>query len=136
VTESGAIPVVHCCAPDLPLDVLRSTPVAGVSFDVGLVARDRYDDLGAWLDSGRSVWLGVLPTTEPAGQPPTDAEVTADVLAWWRDLGYSDVEALPDTTVTPTCGLAGTSPSWARTALGLCQRAARNLSVEQGRMEQ
>lgn len=136
VTESGAIPVVHCCAPDLPLDVLRSTPVAAVSFDVGLVARDRYDDLGAWLDGGRSLWLGVLPTTEPAGDPPTDAEVTADVLAWWRDLGYSDVEALPDTTVTPTCGLAGASPSWARTALGLCQRAARNLSVEQGRMEQ
>ncbi len=57
------------------------------------------------------------------------------VLTWWRGLGYTEVETLPSTTVTPSCGLAGASPSWARSALGLCERVARNLSVEQGRME-
>jgi methionine synthase II (cobalamin-independent) len=135
VTESGGAPVLHCCAPELPFEVLQSTPITAVSFDVSLVKSSRYDDLGRWLDAGRSAWLGVVPPTEPADVAPTAAELTARVLSWWRDMGYTDVETLPDTTVTPTCGLAGASPSWARTALGRCQQVARNLSVEQGRME-
>jgi methionine synthase II (cobalamin-independent) len=135
VAESGGSAVVHCCAAELPFDVLRSTPITAVSFDVSLLEPSRYDDLGHWLDSGRAAWLGVVPTSEPEGVPPTDADVTARVLSWWRDLGYTDMETLPSTTVTPSCGLAGASPSWARTALGLCQRVARNLSVEQGKMD-
>lgn len=135
VTESGGTPVVHCCAPELPLDVLRAVPIAAVSFDVSLLDAARYDDLGRWLDSGRGVWPGVVPTTEPAGAAPTDGRVTAGVLSWWRELGYTDLETLPETTVTPTCGLAAASPDWARTALALCQRVARNLSAEQGRMD-
>jgi methionine synthase II (cobalamin-independent) len=134
-TESGGSPLVHCCAADVPFDVLRSTPIAAVSFNVSLLERARYDDLGLWLDAGRAAWLGVVPTAQPAGPPPTDADITTRVLSWWRDLGYTDVETLPDTTVTPTCGLAGASPTWARSALNLCQRAARNLSAEQGRMD-
>jgi len=133
--ESGASAVLHSCAPDLPLDVLRSTPIDAVSFDLALLAGDAYDDLGGWLDGGRAVWLGVVPTTEPDGAPATGADLTTTVIAWWRRLGFTDLEMLPSTTVTPTCGLAGASPTWARTALGLCQQVARNLSVEQGRME-
>ncbi len=135
VKEAGGSPVVHCCAADLPFDVLRSTPVVAVSFNVSLLEQSRYDDLGRWLDDGREAWLGVVPTAQPLGEPPTDTELTTRVLGWWRDLGYTDLETLPATTVTPTCGLAGASPAWARTALSLCQRVARNLSVEQGRME-
>jgi Cobalamin-independent synthase, Catalytic domain len=135
VTDSGGFPVLHCCAPELPFEVLRSTPITALSLDVSLVDSSRYDDLGRWLDAGRSAWLGVVPATEPADAAPTAAELTAQVLSWWRDLGYTEVETLPDTTVTPTCGLAGASPWWARSALGRCQQVARNLSVEQGRME-
>lgn len=135
VVQAGGVPVLHSCADDLPLEVLRSTPVTAVSFDVTRLPASRYDDLGAWLDDGRSVWLGVVPTTEPAGAPATDAGLTTTVLSWWRSLGYTDPETLPDTTVTPACGLAGASPGWARTALGLCAQVARNLSAEQGRMD-
>jgi hypothetical protein len=138
--DSGASPVLHCCAEELPLDVIRSTPVEAVSFDVSTVPESRYDDLGGWLEAGRSVWLGVVPTapptrSKPDGPEPTGAELTATVLRWWSALGYTDVESLPPTTVTPACGLAGASPQWARIALGLCQQVARNLSVEQGRIE-
>ena len=92
-------------------------------------------DLGSWLDMGRTAWLGFVHTAPPAGEPPTDADITTRLLGWWRDLGYTEVETLPETTITPTCGLAGASPAWAQNALLLCQRVARNLSVEQGRME-
>jgi methionine synthase II (cobalamin-independent) len=135
VAESGGSPVIHCCAAELPFEVLRSTPITAVSFDVSLLESSQYDDLGRWLDAGRTAWLGVVPTTAPDGAPPTDAEVTARVLSWWRALGFTEPETLPVTTVTPTCGLAAASPAWARTALALCQRVARNLSVEQGRMD-
>lgn len=133
--ESGATSVVHCCAPQLPLDVLRSTSVDAVSFDVDRLPEGGYDDLGGWLDAGRAVWLGVVPAAEPAGESPTGADLTASVLAWWRAVGYTELERLPSTTVTPTCGLAGASPAWAKTALGLSHQVARNLSVEQGKMD-
>lgn len=135
VTAVGATPVLHGCAAPLPFDVLRSVPLAAVSFDATIVDRAQYDDLGRWLEDGREAWLGVVPATEPAGQPPSASELTATVLRWWRDLGYSDPETLPSTTVTPTCGMAGASLPWAKQALALCRDVARNLSVEQGTMQ-
>jgi hypothetical protein len=61
--------------------------------------------------------------------------LTRRVLAWWSELGFSVVESLPPTTVTPSCGLAGASPSWSRMALDLSTTIARNLSVEAGKID-
>lgn len=135
VTAAGGTPVLHCCAAPLPFDVLRSVPLAALSFDATIFDSTQYDDLGRWLEDGRAAWLGVVPATEPPGPPPPASELTTTVLRWWRNLGYTDPETLPPTTVTPTCGLAGASPSWAQRALGLCREVARNLSVEQGTMQ-
>lgn len=134
VTAANATPVLHCCAAPLPFDVLRSVPLAALSFDATIVDPTQYDDLGRWLEDGRAAWLGVVPALEPPGPPPTATDVTTTVLRWWRDLGYADAQTLPATTVTPTCGLVGASPAWAKQALGLCREVARNLSVEQGTM--
>jgi methionine synthase II (cobalamin-independent) len=131
---AGATPVLHCCAADLPLAVLRQTPVRALLFDLALLPSAAYDDLAAWVDEGRELWPGAVPTTEPAS-PPTDAALTRQVLAWWSALGYSEPEHVPATTVTPACGLAGASPSWAREALGLTRLVAANLSAEDGRMD-
>ncbi|MEJ7744865.1 MAG: methionine synthase [Nocardioidaceae bacterium] len=133
VTESGAEPVLHCCAPGVPWALLRQTPIEAVSFDLDLVTPEEYDDVAAWVEAGRSVWLGAVPSVEPA-RYPSDADVTRRVLSWWNDLGFTDVERLPETVVTPTCGLAGASPAWARRALGVTQRVAENLSEQHGKM--
>ncbi|MGH3446258.1 MAG: methionine synthase [Nocardioidaceae bacterium] len=135
VHESGAESVVHCCAAHVPLDVLMETQAQAVSVDLGQVSATQYDDIGRWLDAGRQVWLGVVPSTDPPVPPPSAATLTQRVLSWWSRLGYSDVEKLPATTVTPVCGLAGASPAWARQALARSREVARNLSVEQGKME-
>lgn len=134
-SESGASVVLHCCAAEMPFGVLRSTPITGLSFDMSLLVARQYDEVGGWLDLGRSLWLGAVPATDPAGTAPTGSELTASVLSWWRDLGYTDIDGLPPVVVTPTCGLAGASPTWARAALALSREVARNLSVEQGRIE-
>lgn len=135
-TEAGAERVVvHCCADTVPFDVLAQTPVSAVAFDIAHVDADAaYEAVGGWLDSGRDVWLGVVPTLEPDGPAPTAEGLAADVLAWWRRVGFAEAESAPSAVLTPACGLAGASPAWARTALGLGRRAAETLSAEQGRM--
>lgn len=130
----GASTVVHCCAPELPLAVLAQTSVGAVSFDVSLLPAGELEALASWVDDGRGVWLGVVPTTE-AATGTTEAEVTRNVLSWWSRVGHSHIETLPATTVTPACGLAAATPDWAQRALTLCSQVARNLSVEQGRMD-
>ena len=131
---AGAETVLHCCAADLPWAVLTETGLSAVSFDLDQMSTADLDAVGAWVDAGRQVWPGVVPAREPQ-RWPTGADLTRRVLSWWADLGYRELETLPPTTVTPTCGLAGASPRWARTALELAAQVARNLSVEQGKME-
>lgn len=132
ILASGAEPVVHCCAEDVPFAVFAQTMARAVSFDVDLARPAHYDDLGAWVDSGRELWLGAVPALAPEGRSPTESDLTRKVLAWWSGIGFSDPGALPDTTVTPACGLAAASPGWARTALELSAKVARNLSGEGG----
>jgi methionine synthase II (cobalamin-independent) len=134
VAVAGTTTVVHCCAGDLPLDVLAETSAQAVSFDVALLGSAAYDDAAAWVDAGRQLWLGIVPSSEPAARL-TDAEVTRTVLRAWSRLGYTDVDTFPAAVVTPTCGLAGASHAWARQALELCARAAANVSVEHGRID-
>jgi len=133
VTAAGAVPVLHCCAPSIPWAVLRETELRAVSFDLAAVQSAEYDVMAGWVDAGRELWPGVVPSLEP-DRPPSGAELTRRLLSWWSDLGHSAVEQLPATTVTPACGLAAASPRWARTALELAAQVARNMSAEQGRM--
>lgn len=135
VTDAGATPVLHCCADELPWPLLAQTRVQAVSFDLSRQPRSSYDDLAGWVDGGRQVWVGAIPSVEPGGTEVADTEVTRTVLAWWSKLGYTDPESVPGYVVTPACGLAAASPSWARHALGLTRRVAHNLSEVHGRIE-
>lgn len=134
VRDVDAVAVLHCCAPDIPWAVLRDADLRAVSFDLSTVTTAEYDVIASWVDAGRELWPGVVPTLEP-DRPPSGADLTRQLLSWWSNLGHSDTEQLPATTVTPACGLAGASPRWARSALELAAQVARNLSVEQGRMD-
>ncbi|MFY9914838.1 MAG: methionine synthase [Nocardioidaceae bacterium] len=134
VAASGVETVLHCCAAAIPWKVLNGTRLDAVSFDLAQLAPHDLDELGAWVDAGRQVWPGVVPT-EQAAQPPTASEVTRKVLAWWSAVGFSDPEKVPATTLTPACGLASASVPAARALLALVAEAAQNLSVEQGKME-
>ena len=129
VAESGATPVVHCCAADVPFGLLTGAGAQGVSVDLSALGATSYDALAELLESGRTVLLGVVPTTEPAGPSlPDDAAVTERVQRLLDMLGLDPAdEALGDLVITPSCGLAGASASWARQACELSERVARNL---------
>jgi hypothetical protein len=118
-------PVVHCCAPHVPVALLRKAGAAAVSLDATLLTPQDDDGLGEAVESGAGLLLGVVPALDA---PLSDlAAMMAPVQALWRRLGQSP-EALGRTVViTPTCGMAGASPEHARRALQACRELARRL---------
>ncbi|MBM9468173.1 uroporphyrinogen decarboxylase/cobalamine-independent methonine synthase family protein [Nakamurella leprariae] len=53
--------------------------------------------------------------------------LAAPLLAIWDRLGFRRQDLAQRVVPTPTCGLAGASPAWARTALGRVRELARAL---------
>jgi methionine synthase II (cobalamin-independent) len=122
-----AVPVVvHCCAPRVPMDLFRAAGATGLSFDLGLV--QDLDAVGTAVEAGTHLLLGVVPGTDAA--LPAPKATASRVQAWWRELGFS-ADALPAAvTLTPTCGLAGATPGYARTAMTHVGEAAKYLQPE------
>jgi hypothetical protein len=117
--------VVHCCGSRPPIEIFRSAGAAAVSIDLTLGVD--HEALGQAVEAGTALWLGVVPSLEPA--IPASARAVADVIRTvWRELGF-DPDRLPDSVaVTPTCGLAGASPGWAQSAYRIAREAANVLS--------
>ena len=122
-----AVPVVvHCCAPRVPMDLFRAAGAAGLSFDLGLV--QDLDAVGTAIEAGTHLFPGVVPGTDAA--LPAPKATASRVQAWWRELGF-DAEQLPGAvTLTPSCGLAGATPGYARAAMAHVREAAKYLQPE------
>jgi hypothetical protein len=116
--------VVHCCAADAPISLLRAAGADAISVDAALLASGALDDVGAAIDGGASLWLGVVPGTDA----PVDHRAGSDAV-WriWRTLGFADTEAAARVVPTPACGLAGASPRYAREALTVVRDVGRDL---------
>ncbi|WP_410813155.1 methionine synthase [Micromonospora sp. 067-2] len=128
VIEGVGVPaVVHCCAPDVPLELIRSTGAAAVALDLGLLTD--LDPLGEALDAGLGLLAGAAPTRPTsAGRAPTSAEVADRVRRVWDRLGFPRRQLAEQVVVTPACGLAGATPEYARTVLAACRDAGRRLA--------
>ncbi|MCF2131624.1 methionine synthase [Strepomyces sp. STD 3.1] len=118
--------VVHSCAPDVPFALLRRAGVAGVSFDFSLLTERDDEALGEAVESGTRLFAGVVPGTD--GRLSDPAGSVMGVRTLWRRLGLRPELLAEAVTVTPSCGLAGASPAYARRALAQCVRAARSLA--------
>jgi methionine synthase II (cobalamin-independent) len=126
--ESGAEPWAHSCAPGTPLDLLRGAGARGLSVDLAVLTAADHDVLGSALEAGEGVALGVVPAVDPT-IAPSEGALTDRVLAWLDLLGLDPEAVARRLLVTPSCGLAGASPSWAREALALCRAVAKNLEA-------
>lgn len=100
---------VHCCAGDVPLDVLRGA--AFVSLDLALLGTRQYDALAELLDGGTVLFAG-----------STDSDAVARLR---RSLGVGRI------VVTPPCGLAGATPDGARATLKRVREIATRLAEEE-----
>lgn len=116
--------LVHCCAAAPPVDLLVSAGADVLSLDATVLTPREDDALGSAIEAGRRLLLGVVPSTDA----PLDlAAAMGHVSTLWNRLGFP-AEALAGAVgVTPTCGLAGASPDYARRALTGCVEIARRL---------
>ncbi|GED84599.1 methionine synthase [Streptomyces sp. 6-11-2] len=118
--------VVHSCAPDVPLALLRRAGAAAVSLDISLLTERDDEVIGEAVEAGTRLFAGVVPGTDgPLSDP---AGSVMGVRTMWRRLGLRPELLAEAVTVTPACGLAGASPAYARQALAHCVRAARSLA--------
>ena len=104
---------IHSCAADLPWDALLRTSADGLAVDAGLVSLSGWDALGAAVEQGRDLVLGLAATSGPV---PTGDELADRTVRRWESLGL-DEAALGRLWLTPTCGLAGRAEADARATL-------------------
>ncbi|MFC7813657.1 methionine synthase [Streptomyces sp. NPDC057367] len=124
--HAGGPVVVHSCAPEVPFALLRRAGVSGVSFDFSLLTERDDEAIGEAVEGGTHLFAGVVPGTDTALSDPAGSVMGVRTL--WRRLGLHPGLLAEAVTVTPSCGLAGASPEYARRALAHCVRAARSLA--------
>lgn len=127
VQTVGGDVVVHCCASGVPWKLLQRSAVHAVSVDVDTLSADDLDGVGEFVDSGRTVVLGAVPTAAPAARPSAE-QIAATVAAVTDRLGFARAVLRDRVGITPACGLAGATTAWARSAIELAQRAADGLA--------
>ncbi|WP_433652426.1 methionine synthase [Micromonospora zamorensis] len=130
VVEAVGVPtLVHCCAPDVPLELIRSTGAVAVALDLDLVTK--LDPLGEAIDAGLGLLAGAAPTRPPsAGGAPTSAQIADRVRQVWDRLGFPRRQLAEQVVITPACGLAGATPEFARAVLAACREAGRRLAED------
>jgi len=123
VAQADTEVAVHSCAADLPWKALLRSDIHAISVDVSTLTAADLDGVGEFVDAGRTVLLGVVPTTAPDRRPAVE-EIAKSVVAVTDRLGFAREVLRERIGVTPACGLAGATPEWARTAIELAQKAA------------
>ncbi len=132
VLEVAETPVVHCCADAPPLALLVRAGAKGLGLDATLLTPRSDEAVGEAVEAGAGLLLGIVPSTDA---DLSDLSATMEpAVALWRRLGFSAEVLARTVVVTPTCGLAGASPGYARRALQACVELAQRLpeAVEQG----
>lgn len=133
--QAGAIStLVHCCAGEVPVSALARTGADGLSLDVALLDSPGWEAVAAAVEGGMALWAGVVPTARPsrpvgaaAGAADSPGALATSLWGAWRRLGLGLAHA-GGIVVTPSCGLARSTPAQARAALRGCKQVAAALS--------
>ena len=121
---AGSEVSVHCCGSSIPWKALQDSIISAVSVDVETLQAADLDAVAEFIESGRVVVLGAVASSAP-DRRPTVEEVAGSVVAVTDRLGFGRSVLRNRIGVTPTCGLAGATPDWARTAIGLARGVAQ-----------
>ncbi|MFF3496163.1 methionine synthase [Streptomyces sp. NPDC002795] len=118
--------LVHSCAPDVPFALLRRAGADAVSFDFSLLTERDDEVIGESVEAGLRLVAGVVPGVDGPLSDPAGSVMGVRTL--WRRLGLNPGSLADSVVLSPSCGLAGASPAYARSALAHCVRAARSLA--------
>ncbi len=123
VATVGTDVLLHSCMPELPWNLLQRSTISAVSVDAGTLRAADLDSIAAFVESGRTLVLGVVAASAPERRPSAE-EVAAAVVAVTDRLGFGRSALRDRIGVTPARGLAGATAQWARTAIELARKAA------------
>ena len=112
---------MHCCASDVPIDLLVRSGAQGLSVDLDQLSAEGYDGVAGAFEAGHWLFLGVVPTTSST---IAAKQVIERVERFLEMVGLDPSDRL---VLTPACGLAGADPVWARGALSRVAEAAKSL---------
>lgn len=127
VVEAVDTPViVHCCAPDVPWQVIRDSRAGSVAFDLSLLTD--LDPLGETIEAGLGIFAGAAPTRPKPGTRPEAKQIAERVSTLWRRLGFPVARLPEQLVITPACGLAGAPYPYVRALLKACTEAGRRIS--------
>lgn len=126
VLEVADRTVVHCCAPDVPVGLLRRAGAGALAVDLSTLTAAQHDDLGEAVEAGTGLLAGVVPATD--ARLGDDKAVLSPLRQLWDRIGLDQALLPTAVAVTPTCGLAGASPAHARAALAACASAGSRLA--------
>ncbi|MFE4453757.1 methionine synthase [Streptomyces sp. NPDC056796] len=127
--NAAGLTAVHSCAPEVPFALLRRAGAGAVSFDFSLLTEREEEAIGEAVEGGTQLFLGVVPGLDGASTALSDPGGSVkEVRTLWSRLGLDPGTLSESVVITPSCGLAGASPAYARAALAHCARAARSLA--------
>ncbi|BBX39395.1 methionine synthase [Mycobacterium simiae] len=115
--------LLHSCAPELPWELLGRSGIGAMSVDAATLTAADLDGIAGFVESGRTVLLGVVAATAPQ-RPPSAEQVATALVAVTDRLDFARSALRDRIGVTPACGLASATPQWARTAIELARQAA------------
>ncbi|GAB3208049.1 methionine synthase [Marinactinospora endophytica] len=128
ISAADALPAAHCCAPKVPIDLLRRSGARALSLDATALTRASDEAIGVAVEEGVGLLLGIVPGVDAVVSDP--AVNVGPIRELWNRIGFDPGLLAETVVVTPICGLAGASPRYARTALAACRTAARVLRDE------
>ena len=103
--------LVHCCAGEVPVQLVRESGARGISLDTSLLDGARWEQIAEAVEAGVILWAGAVPTTGGDWRTARERLVGA-----WQRIGLP-LPSLADVVVTPACGLAEAPPSSAVAAV-------------------
>ncbi len=115
--------VLHCCAPEPPVPLLRAADPTALSLDTALLRPRAWEGVAVAVEDGIRLHAGLVPTDGHRTRPQDLAD---DLVAAWRRIGMPFGRLL-DVVVTPACGLGTRSPGVARAVQRAAVEAAREL---------
>jgi methionine synthase II (cobalamin-independent) len=131
LASTGCYSVVHCCATTVPFGIIRAAGADGLAFDLGQLRRGQEEGVGEAAEAGMGLLTGAIPAVThdtagggPEGEAGGERQAAERVIRLWRRLGLPMATCAAQAVITPSCGLAGTSPLRAREALARCREAA------------
>jgi len=118
--------VVHCCAAEVPVGLVRRAGAGAVGIDLRLVGPADLDGIGEALEEGATLALGLV-AAEDRARPLSLRELAEPALRMVDRLGFPRAVLASQVLVTPACGLAGVTPARAQRILAECIELGRAL---------